>query len=136
MMDHWHQYEQQRSELADIREQLYGVHAAASSADGLVEVTVDHSGIVTDVRLEPRALCGAAADLGRAITEAARAAARQAHQQVSETISPIEEIVGRMPDPEDLLPGAPSLREPDATVADAPTSVVDEDDEYDDYYDD
>lgn len=126
-MEQW-RYEVQRSQLEDIREELSEVSATASSSDGSIEVTVDHSGVVTDVRLEPRALHGAAADLGRAITEAARAAARQAHQQVTETIGPIEEIVGRMPDPDDLLPGAPSLREPD--VDEPPTPVVDEDDDY------
>ncbi|MFE9327712.1 YbaB/EbfC family nucleoid-associated protein [Nocardia sp. NPDC052278] len=133
-MDHW-QYEMQRAQLADVRDELSAMSVSASSRDGLVEVTVDQSGILTDVRLEPRALRGAAADLGRAVTEAAREAARLAHQKVSETISPIEDIVGRMPDPEDLLPGAPSLREPEATTVEQPTPVAYEDDEYDDYYD-
>ncbi|WP_433710603.1 YbaB/EbfC family nucleoid-associated protein [Nocardia sp. CA-084685] len=131
-MDHWH-YEQQRAQLAEIRDELSAISAKASSRDGSVEVTVDQSGIVTDVRLEPRALRGAAADLGRAVTEAAREAARLAHQKVTETIGPIEDIVGRMPEPEDLLPGAPSLREPD--VVEQPAPVAYEDDEYDDYYD-
>ncbi|WP_327100874.1 YbaB/EbfC family nucleoid-associated protein [Nocardia vinacea] len=131
-MDHW-QYEMQRAQLADVRDELSAISATAGSRDGAVEVTVDHSGIVTDVRVEPRALRGAAADLGRAVTEAAREAARLAHQKVSETIGPIEDIVGRMPDPEDLLPGAPSLREPD--VVEQPAPVAYEDDEYDDYYD-
>lgn len=130
-MEQW-RYEVQRSELADIREELSAVSAKASSSNGLVEVTVDHSGIVTDVRLQPHALRGAAADLGRAITEAARAAARLAHQQVSESIGTIQEIVGPMPDPDDLLPGAPSLREPAAAVTDPPTPDVDEYDYYDD----
>ncbi|MEV4130519.1 YbaB/EbfC family nucleoid-associated protein [Nocardia sp. NPDC049707] len=134
-MEQW-RYEVQRSQLADIRDELSAVSAKASSSDGSVEVTVDHSGMVTDVRLGPHALRGAAADLGRAITETARAAARLAHQQVTETIRPIEEIVGHMPDPDDLLPGAPSLREPDAAVADAPSPTADEYDEYDDYYND
>ncbi|MET8877282.1 YbaB/EbfC family nucleoid-associated protein [Nocardia sp. NPDC004604] len=133
-MEQWH-YEQQRAQLADIRDELSALSAKASSRDGSVEVTVDQSGIVTDVRLEPSALRGAAADLGRAVTEAAREAARLAHQRVSETIGPIEDIVGRMPDPEDLLPGAPSLREPDAEVVQQPAPVGYEDDEYDDYYD-
>ncbi|WP_433202558.1 YbaB/EbfC family nucleoid-associated protein [Nocardia sp. CA-107356] len=133
-MEQWH-YEQQRAQLADIRDELSALSAKASSRDGSVEVTVDQSGVVTDVRLEPRALRGAAADLGRAVTEAAREAARLAHQRVSETIGPIEDIVGRMPDPEDLLPGAPSLREPDAAAVEQPAPVRYEDDEYDDYYD-
>ncbi len=131
-MEQW-RYEQQKAQLTDIRDELSALSAKAGSRDGAVEVTVDQSGMVTDVRLEPRALHGAAADLGRAVTEAAREAARLAHQRVSETIGPIEDIVGSMPDPELLLPGAPSLREPD--VAEEPAAVVHEDDEYDDYYD-
>ncbi|WP_433760115.1 YbaB/EbfC family nucleoid-associated protein [Nocardia sp. CA-135398] len=133
-MDHW-QYDMQRAQLADVRDELSAISATAGSRDGLVEVTVDQSGIVTEVRLDSRALRGAAADLGRAVTEAAREAARLAHQKVSETIGPIEDIVGRMPEPEDLLPGAPSLREPDAEVVQEPAPVPHEDDEYDDYYD-
>lgn len=133
-MDHW-QYEMQRAQLADVRDELSAISATAGSHDGSVEVTVDQFGIITDVRLEPRALRGAAVDLGRAVTEAAREAARLAHQKVSETIGPIEDIVGRMPEPEDLLPGAPSLREADAEVVQQPAPVVYEDDEYDDYYD-
>ncbi|WP_433602246.1 YbaB/EbfC family nucleoid-associated protein [Nocardia sp. CA-135953] len=127
-MEQWH-YEQQRAQLADIRDELSAMSAEASSRDGSVEVTVDQSGIVTDVRIEPRALRGAAADLGRAVTEAAREAARLAHQRVSEAIGPIEDIVGRMPDAADLLLGAPSLREPDTVLVQQP-APVDEDDDY------
>ncbi|MEU4341230.1 YbaB/EbfC family nucleoid-associated protein [Nocardia sp. NPDC023852] len=122
-------YEQQRSQLADIRERLSAVHAQASSADRLVTVTVDFSGIVTDVSLDPRALRTTCADLGRIVTETARAAARLAHQQTTETIAPIVDVVGSMPELADLLPGAPSLREPDTAIT-QDDAVQEDDDEY------
>ncbi|WP_280472835.1 YbaB/EbfC family nucleoid-associated protein [Nocardia asiatica] len=125
------EYEQQRSELAEIGEQLQDVRGEASSPDGFVTVTVDCSGVVTDVRLDPKALRTPPEDLARIVTETARAAARLAHQQVTDTISPITDIVGSMPDLAELLPGAPSLREQESAVTDVPEDEYDEYDEYD-----
>ncbi|WP_433598149.1 YbaB/EbfC family nucleoid-associated protein [Nocardia sp. CA-135953] len=130
-VDHLFQaYEQQRALLGDIRRQLSEVRTHARSSDGLVEATVDVSGLVTDLRLDPRAQCETAQDLSRTITETIREAARLAQQQASEMLAPIEAIVGGIPDLPDLMSGAPSLRDPNPSVSDESASgTADIDDE-------
>ncbi|MEU6828528.1 YbaB/EbfC family nucleoid-associated protein [Nocardia beijingensis] len=127
-------YEQQLAELTAIRELVHDAHGEARSPDGYVTVAVDFTGVVTEVRLDPAALRTPPERLAAIVTETARAAARLAHQQVTETITPISDIVGSMPELAELLPGAPSLREPAADVA--PDVEYLPDDEYEDeYYD-
>lgn len=127
-------YEQQLTELAAIREQVHDVRGEARSPDGYVTVAVDFTGAVTEVRLDPAALRTPSERLAAIVTETARAAARLAHHQVTETITPISDIVGSMPELAELLPGAPSLREPAGDEASDVEYLTD--DEYEDeYYD-
>ncbi|WP_454196995.1 YbaB/EbfC family nucleoid-associated protein [Nocardia sp. Marseille-Q1738] len=102
---------EQRTHLTDLHEKLSAVRCTATSADGLVEVTVDAGGVLTDVRFTPAALRSTPEQLGRSVTEAGREAARSAREQHAEIIAPIAAEAGSVPDLPDLVPGAPSLRE-------------------------
>ncbi|MQY24381.1 YbaB/EbfC family nucleoid-associated protein [Nocardia macrotermitis] len=106
-------YEAQRAHLSEVQAKLATARATAKSADGLVEVTVDSSGVLTDVRFEPKALRGKPEQLGRSVTEAGREAARRAQEQARTIMAPIAAAAEGMPDLPDLVPGAPSLREPE-----------------------
>ncbi|WP_051161566.1 YbaB/EbfC family nucleoid-associated protein [Nocardia brevicatena] len=103
--------DQQREDIPGVHERLSRCRSSAWSSDRLAEVTVDAYGLVVDVRLVAGAFRGGPpAHLARSITEAARAAADAARQQLAEIISPITGIAEELPDLPDLLPGAPSLR--------------------------
>lgn len=101
----------QRAAMADLPERLAAVRGEARSADGSIEVTVDSSGVVMDVRLTRQALRLTPEGLGRSITETARAAARVARQRADAVIAPITGAADGIPDLSDIVPGAPSIRE-------------------------
>lgn len=104
-------YEKQQVQLAEIRPQLDALRARASSSDQLVEVTVDSAGVVTDVQLTAQAMRTKPEHLGRAIVEAAQAAARAARTKHDALIAPLVDIAELMPDLPDLVPDAPSWRD-------------------------
>lgn len=104
-------YEKQQVRLAEIRPQLETLRARAGSSDQLVEVTVDSAGVVTDVQLTAQAMRAKPEQVGRAIVEAAQAAARSARSKHDELIAPIVDVAELMPDLPDLIPGAPSWRD-------------------------
>ncbi|MGO4616387.1 YbaB/EbfC family nucleoid-associated protein [Nocardia sp. 2YAB30] len=106
------QLAEQRAHLSEVQEKLAAARSVAKSADGLVEVTTDSGGVVTDVRFAAEAVRSSLEQLGRSVTEAAREAARLASEQTQEIIAPITAAADAMPDLSDLVPGAPSLREP------------------------
>ncbi|MFJ1460650.1 YbaB/EbfC family nucleoid-associated protein [Nocardia sp. N2S4-5] len=99
----------QRTQLAAVQQQLDTARFTATSPDGSVEVTVDASGVLTDVRFSENALRGTAEQLSTSVTETGRAAARQAQEQTRQLLTPLADA---MPDLPDLVPGAPSLRDP------------------------
>ncbi|MFF3569897.1 YbaB/EbfC family nucleoid-associated protein [Nocardia jiangxiensis] len=105
-------YEEQRAHLSEVQAQLAAARSTAKSADGLVEVTVDTAGVLTEVRFTPEAMRSNPDRLGRSVTEAGREAARLAHEQVQAIIAPIAAAAEALPDLADLVPGAPSLRDP------------------------
>ncbi|WP_330231442.1 YbaB/EbfC family nucleoid-associated protein [Nocardia sp. NBC_00508] len=100
---------EQRQQLAAVQQQLETARCSASSADGLVEVTVDATGVLVDVQFSTDALRSTADQLGKSVTDAGRAAAQRAQQQMQQMIAPIAEAI---PDLPDLFPRAPSLRDP------------------------
>lgn len=104
-------YEKQQAQLAEIQQQLDALRVRASSSDQLVEVTVDGAGVVTDVRLTAQAMRAKPENVGRAIVEAAQAAARSARSQHDALIAPIVDTAELMPDLPDLVPEAPSWRD-------------------------
>ncbi|WP_327098959.1 YbaB/EbfC family nucleoid-associated protein [Nocardia vinacea] len=102
---------EQRAHVTAVREKLAAVRSTTNSADGLVEVTVDGSGVLVDVKFAPKAFGTGRRELARSVTEAGQEAARLARVRNEEIIAPITAAAAAMPDLPDLLPGAPSLRE-------------------------
>ncbi|MDR7169055.1 DNA-binding protein YbaB [Nocardia kruczakiae] len=105
-------YEEQKARLTEIHAHLDSVRIQARSVDGTVEVSVDSAGIVTGITLQPAALRNKPDDLARKLTEVIREAATHAEKYTLDAMTPVTEIVGTLPDLPDLIPGAPSLREP------------------------
>ncbi|MEV6426591.1 YbaB/EbfC family nucleoid-associated protein [Nocardia sp. NPDC051463] len=104
---------EQRAQISEVYERLAAVRASASSTDGLVTVTVDGAGVLTDVRFAQAAFRSTPERLGKSVTEAGRAAARSATEQNEAITAPIAAGADAMPDLPDLVPGAPSLRDSD-----------------------
>ncbi|WP_433202733.1 YbaB/EbfC family nucleoid-associated protein [Nocardia sp. CA-107356] len=103
---------EQRAHQAEVQRKLDTARCTATSADGLVEVTVDNSGVLIDVRFTADAARSTAEQLGRSVTEAGREAARRMREQTTQTLAPVAAAVHAMPDLPDLVLGAPSLRAP------------------------
>ncbi|MFI7667857.1 YbaB/EbfC family nucleoid-associated protein [Nocardia sp. NPDC049526] len=103
---------EQRAQRDEVQRVLDTARSTASSTDGLVEVTVDRSGVLVDVRFTADAASSTAEQLGRSVTEAGREAARRVREQAAQILAPVTAAVHAMPDLPDLVVGAPSLREP------------------------
>ncbi|MFR9773760.1 YbaB/EbfC family nucleoid-associated protein [Nocardia sp. SC052] len=99
-----------QARIPEAQDRLAAARATGSSADGLVEVTVDSTGKLTDVGFKPEALRGTPERLSESVREATRHAVARAQEQTQEIMAPIVSAAGNIPDLPDLVPGAPSLR--------------------------
>ena len=105
-------FEQQRTGLADAQTRLASTTVTAWSADNLIRVESTAAGIPIQVHVEPEAFKRSTPEkLGKSITEAVQAAAQQAMEATRQTVAPLEEAAGGVPDLSELVPGAPSIRE-------------------------
>lgn len=99
----------QTAALRSAQVQVAGVTSRATSADGLVTVTVNSAGIVTDVQLAPSVFDRSTPDkLARSVVAVAQQAAAGAKQRVDAALAPVR---GDLPDLPDVFPGAPALKD-------------------------
>ena len=98
----------QSAALHEAQVQAAEVTGRATSADGLVTVTVNAVGIVTDVQFAPSAFDRSTPDkLARSVVTVTQQAADAAQRQVEDALAPAR---GELPDLPDVVPGAPSLK--------------------------
>lgn len=74
------------SQLRQAKHLIEQVAGTGEAAQGLIRATVDSSGSLTEIDINPRALRISVAALGREVTEAIRLAQRDALQRTSEII--------------------------------------------------
>ncbi|MDQ4009200.1 MAG: YbaB/EbfC family nucleoid-associated protein [Actinomycetota bacterium] len=99
----------QSAALQSAQTQAAEVTGRATSADGLVTVTVNAVGIVTDVQFAPSAFDRSTPDkLARNVVAVTQQAADAAQRQVEDALAPAR---GELPDLPDVVPGAPSLKD-------------------------
>ncbi|MGH3981164.1 MAG: YbaB/EbfC family nucleoid-associated protein [Pseudonocardiaceae bacterium] len=99
----------QSAALQKAQVQAAEVTGRATSADGLVTVTVNAAGIVTDVQFAPSAFDRSTPDkLARSVVTVTQQAASAAQRQVEDALAPVR---GELPDLPDAVPGAPSLKD-------------------------
>ncbi|MGH3788591.1 MAG: YbaB/EbfC family nucleoid-associated protein [Pseudonocardiaceae bacterium] len=97
----------QTAALNSAQARAVAVTGRATSADGLVTVTVNAAGVVTDAQFTPSAFDRSTPEkLARSVVAVAQQAAATAQQQVEAALAPVRSDV---PDLPDLFPGAPSL---------------------------
>ncbi|MBF6177620.1 YbaB/EbfC family nucleoid-associated protein [Nocardia otitidiscaviarum] len=100
---------EQQARLADIHQRLHTLRCTAESADGLVEVTVDASGVLTDVRFGADARRISLEQLGTAVAAAGREASKRAQARTWELMASFTPTPGQLPSPAAVVPGAPSF---------------------------
>lgn len=100
--------DRQTAALHSAQAQVAEMTSQATSADGLVAVTVNAAGIVTDVKFTPSAFDRSTPDkLARSVVAVIQQAAADAQQKVEAVLAPVR---GDLPDLPDVFPGAPSLQ--------------------------
>lgn len=99
----------QTAALHTAQAQAAEVTGRATSADGLVTVTVNASGIVTDVEFAPSAFTRSTPDkLARSVVAVTQEAAAIAQQSVEAALAPVR---ANTPDLPDVFPGAPAIKD-------------------------
>ncbi|MGH3910253.1 MAG: YbaB/EbfC family nucleoid-associated protein, partial [Pseudonocardiaceae bacterium] len=99
----------QTAALHTAQAQAAEVTGRATSADGLVTVTVNASGIVTDVEFAPSAFTRSTPDkLARSVVAVIQDAAAAAQQRVEAALAPVR---ANTPDLPGVFPGAPAIKD-------------------------
>ncbi len=104
-------FEQQQGRLGEVCRQLESLRVQASSPDQAVEVTVDGSGVLTDLQLTSWAMRTSPEKLASSIVATVQAAAQAAQQQGDALTAPVVADLDEIGDLPDVLPGAASLRD-------------------------
>ncbi|WP_231569567.1 YbaB/EbfC family nucleoid-associated protein [Prescottella defluvii] len=110
--------DRQTEALAAAQGALAQTTAQVQSPDGLVRVTVDSSGSVVAVDLDPSTFTRTTpARLAEVVAATARAATAEVRARIAELMAPVTGAAAGLPDLSDLVAGAPSLRNLLPTVA-------------------
>ncbi|MEU4341365.1 YbaB/EbfC family nucleoid-associated protein [Nocardia sp. NPDC023852] len=104
-------YEAQKPRLTEVYRQLEAFRLRASSPDQSVEVTVDASGVLTDLTLTASAMRKTPGELARFIVEAVREAAVRAREHNEAIAAPVAADLDDMPDLPDIMSETPSLHD-------------------------
>lgn len=106
------QAEEQMAEIAAIQKKQAALVTTASAADGLVTVSVNAQGVVIETKIDRDFLDEFDLDdLGRYITQAAQAAAKDVQSQAAALIAPAAERRKVFPSLSELIPDAPDIRD-------------------------
>jgi DNA-binding protein YbaB len=112
MTDVLAQVQEQMADLAAVQRKQAELTASATAADGLVEVTVNAHGHLTQTVIDEAYLDEFEfSELADHITEATQAAIRKAATQMNEMLAPILERRRSLPGLSEVMDGAPDLRD-------------------------
>ncbi|WP_233611274.1 YbaB/EbfC family nucleoid-associated protein [Amycolatopsis sp. WAC 01376] len=102
------QFERQTAQLRDAQEAASQTSATVVSQDGLVRATIDATGTLAKLEIQPNAFERTTpAQLANTVLTLVRQGSLQVKQQVADLMAPITE---GLPDLSDLIEGAPSLQ--------------------------
>lgn len=112
MTDVLAQVQEQMADLAAVQRKQAELTASATTADGLVEVTVNAHGHLTQTVIDETYLDEFEfEELAGHITEATQTAIRNAATQMQEMMAPILERRQSLPGLSEIIDGAPDLRD-------------------------
>ncbi|OXM43023.1 hypothetical protein CFP75_40490 [Amycolatopsis alba DSM 44262] len=129
------QFERQTAQLRDAQEAASQTSATVVSQDGLVRATIDATGTLAKLEIQPNAFERTnPAQLANTVLTLVRQGSLQVKQQVADLMAPITE---GLPDLSDLIEGAPSLRGlmpaiPDFLAEEEPAAPSKSDDDFED----
>ena len=116
--------QEQMADLAVVEMARAALSATATGADGTVVVTVNVDGVVTKTAVSESYLNEhELADLGRHVTAAAQAAARDVERKAAELLAPLAERRARFPSLSGVVEGAPDIRDLVSLVDQTPQRV-------------
>ncbi|WP_181776660.1 YbaB/EbfC family nucleoid-associated protein [Amycolatopsis pittospori] len=102
------QFERQTAQLRDAQDAASQLSATVVSQDGLVRATIDATGTLSKLEIQPNAFERTnPAQLANTVLTLVRQGSLQVKQQVADLMAPITE---GLPDLSDLIEGAPSLQ--------------------------
>jgi DNA-binding protein YbaB len=102
------QFERQTAQLRDAQQAASETSATVVSKDGLVRATIDATGTLAKLEIQPNAFERTnPAQLANTVLHLVRQGSLQVKQQVADLMAPITE---GLPDLSDLIEGAPSLQ--------------------------
>ena len=100
------------AELATVEKRRAHLSASARVADGAVAVTVDARGVISETVVDESYLdAHDLSDLGKHVTVAAQAAARDVERRSVDLLAPLVRRRERFPSLSDVVPGAPDIRD-------------------------
>lgn len=112
------QFDERTAQLREAQQAAAALTARLTSADRLVHATVDNTGMLTELAIDPAAFDRMTSDaLARTITDLVRRGAMQVRQQAADLMRPLTE---GLPDLSDISPGAPSLADMLPKIPDFP----------------
>ena len=104
--------EEHRADLATVQQRRAQLSANASAADGTVTVRVDSRGVVVETVIDESYWdTHDLADLGKHVTAAAQAAARDVERRSVDLFAPLARRRAQFPSLPDIVPGAPDIRD-------------------------
>ncbi|HEY0807339.1 MAG TPA: YbaB/EbfC family nucleoid-associated protein, partial [Pseudonocardiaceae bacterium] len=112
------QFDERTTRLREAQQAAAALSARLTSSDDLVRVTVDATGMLTDLHIDPSAFARTTPDaLARTIGDLVRRGTIQVRGQAAELMRPLTE---GLPDLSDLSEGAPSLSDMLPKIPDYP----------------
>lgn len=119
------QFDKRTAQLREAQQAAAALTAHLTSQDHLVRVTVDATGMLTDLAIDPAAFDRTTPDaLASTISDLVRRGTIQVRQQAADLMRPLTE---GLPDLSDLSPGAPSLADMLPKIPDFPSPVSEPD---------
>jgi DNA-binding protein YbaB len=113
------EFDSEMVQVGEINQQLAQLKIRATSPNELARVTVNSSGLVIDVAIAEDAYRRSTpSQLAEDLNAAIRGAVEAASQERARIVAPITSIVAEMPDLDEIVPGAPSMRNLEARLSD------------------
>lgn len=103
------EFQQQMLVLGEMQQKRAQLMATGYALQKRVTVVVNADGTVIETKLDDDLEDLSLYELGKAVTEAAQAAANELARKSAELMNPIQERRGRMPKMSDLIEGLPDL---------------------------
>jgi DNA-binding protein YbaB len=120
------------ADLATVEERRAHLSASATAADGTVVVTVDSRGVMSETVVDESYLdAHDLSDLGKHVTVAAQAAARDVERRSVDLLAPLARRREQFPSLSDVVPGTPDIRDlvPSLYAADQTKQSADDGDD-------